>query len=55
MICGAKDEVADRLRGPATAAAFEVTDSKDGDTNGPLSKVQPEAQPVAAGPTKVGV
>jgi hypothetical protein len=26
----------------------------DGVKNGPVSKVQPEAQPVAAGPTKVG-
>src|SRR5580700_10795077 len=40
MICGAEDEVADGLRGAAMAAAFEATDSKDGDTNGPLSKVQ---------------
>jgi hypothetical protein len=31
-----------------------ANDAVDGDTNGPVSRLQPLAQPVAAGPTKVG-
>jgi hypothetical protein len=38
----------------AIAGALEGRSAVDGEKNGPVSKEQPEAQPVAAGPTKVG-
>jgi len=41
----------------AASFAAESTDEReavDGEKNGPVSKEQPDAQPVAAGPAKVG-
>jgi hypothetical protein len=53
---GPGDEIADWASGLARAAPLGERDAVDGVGKGPVSKEQPtEAQPVAAGPTKVGV
>jgi hypothetical protein len=44
-----------RLAGPAAVPALRASDFADGLTIGPVSSEQPAAQPVAAGPAKVGL
>lgn len=56
---GRSGEIADPASGlaaaeEADAAELRERDAVDGEKKGPVSREQPEAQPVAAGPAKVG-
>lgn len=54
MACGLRGEIADSVSGLATADSLREKGAVDGEKKGPVSKEQPEAQPAAAEPTKVG-